>query len=94
MEESAGHDLVRKIDIVIALLKDLPPSHLGQHWDEPQVANWLKVFGDLRASLLAGKRPEYVCYVRGLDMCGPCCSELGDAVCEVDVAIGKINKRG
>lgn len=84
-------DLVRKIDRVLALLTDLPAAVIG--WDESAVANWRKVFGDLRISVLAGKRPEHVIYLRGLDMCGPCCLELSDAVCDIDVAIGKINNR-
>lgn len=92
MEESASDDLVRKIDRVIALLTDLPESEAAIGWDEPRIINWLKVFGDLRASVLAGKWPEDVVYVRGLDMDGICGGEIFDAVLDVDVAIGKINK--
>lgn len=93
LKREEADDLVVKIDRAIAVLTETPASHLGQDWGKPQVENWLKVFGDLRTSVLAGRRPEHVTYVRGLDMCVPCCSELCNAVCDIDVAIGKINKR-
>lgn len=91
LKGEAADDLVRKIDRAIAVLTDLPASDLGQSWDEREVANWLKIFNDLRASVLAGTRPESVCYVRGLDMCGPCCEEIFNAACDVDTAIRKLN---
>jgi hypothetical protein len=92
MEEPARDDLVRKLDRVIALLTDLPELEAAIGWDEPRLINWLRVFGDLRGSVLAGQRPEYVIYVRGLDMDGICGGEIFDAVLDIDMAIEMINE--
>ena len=89
MQKEATDDLVRKIDRVTAVLTDMPAAELGHSWDERGVANWLKMFGDLRALVIAGKRPKFVGYLRGLDGCGPVCQELFKAVLDVEVAINK-----
>lgn len=79
--------LLQQLEHVIGLLEDLPPSEAAIGWDEPRVTNWLTVFGDLRESVLAGKRIPYACYIRGLDFDGICGGEIFDATAHIDETI-------
>ena len=82
--------LLRQLDQVIQLLEDLPPSEEAFGWDEPRVKNWLKVFRDLRSSLLAGNRIEYACYIRGLDMSEITAGIINDITVKIDGTISEM----
>jgi hypothetical protein len=93
MKPELTDQLVREIDNVIALLTDWPASEDRFGWDEPRVATWLKVFTDLRRSVLAGNRPKFVSYLRRLGLDGIGGGLISNAIQRVDQTMLRMKSR-
>ncbi len=87
-------ELLQRLDGVLDTLNNLPASEAAFGWDAPRVANWKRVFTELRAAIAAGPPlpDDYrnVVFARGLDMDSLTYGAIFDMTVEIDLNLQRV----